>query len=133
MTPYSQMLARELRPEAQATFVYEYQRYAKDPTIALTLTILLGIVGGESYYFGDYKRGILMTLALLSGIGVLITIPLWIVRCFTVQNDCDAYNDYLAYSLALRYWPTSSEAPLSPEPPTRPQRPNISGVPMRVN
>ena len=132
MTPYSHMLAAELRPEAQATFAYEFGRYSKDPTIALMLAILLGIVGGEAYYFGDYKRGILMTLGLLSGVGLFVTVPLWIVRCFTIQNECDAYNDYLAYSLALRYWPTSAAAPASPQPPVRPQR-TIGGLPMRVN
>lgn len=135
MTPYAQMLAGEVRPQAQAAFIYEYERFAKDHTVALLLAILLGIVGGESYYFGDYKRGILMSIAMLTGIGLLVTVPLWIVRCFTVQSDCDAYNDDLAYALAARYWPSVGPAtPASPQPnPPGRQRPNIGGLPMRVN
>ncbi len=135
MTPYAQMLAVQMRPEAQATFAYEYQRYAKDPTVAFILTLVLGVVGGESYYLGNYARGILMSLALFSGIGLFVTVPMWICRCFTIQNEIDGYNDYVAYSLAIRYWPheaRSDEQP--PAPPQAPQaarvRPNIGGLPM---
>ncbi|HLX25725.1 MAG TPA: hypothetical protein VKR05_01930 [Candidatus Cybelea sp.] len=137
MTPYAQMLALTMRPEAQATFDYEYRRYAKDPTIALALTLLLGIVGGESYYMGNYVRGILMSIALFTGIGVLVTIPMWIVRCFTIQNECDIYNDYIAYALAFRYGSYGPDAtatagpPAPPAPPNR-VRPNIGGLPMPV-
>ena len=139
MTPYAQMLAVQLRPEAQATFAYEYRRYAKDPTLAFVLTLVLGIVGGESYYLGNYARGILMSLAMLTGIALVVTVPLWIVRCFTIQNECESYNDYLAYMLAARYWPQQNAAaaegpPAPPESPvaaSRP-RPNVSGVPMTI-
>lgn len=133
MTPYARMLAIGMRPEAQATFAYEYQRYAKDPTVAFVLTLVLGVVGGESYYLGNYARGILMSLALFTGIGLFVTVPMWICRCFTVQGECDAYNDYVAYSLALRYWPqqTSEEHPPAPPPGPQPvRRPNIGGLPM---
>jgi hypothetical protein len=127
------MLAVSIRPEAQATFDYEYHRYAKDPTLALALTILLGIVGGESYYMGNYVRGILMSIALFTGIGVLITLPMWIVRCFTIQSECDTYNDYVAYALAYRYGAYGQETvtapPAPPVPPTR-VRPNIGGLPV---
>lgn len=134
MTPYAEMLAVRLRPEAQATFHYEYRRFAKDPSVALMLTLLLGIVGGEAYYFGDYKRGVLMTLGLLSGVGLFITVPIWLVRCFTVQNECETYNDYLAYNLALHYWPSADVIATPPEPPVQQsaRRSNISGPPMRV-
>jgi hypothetical protein len=137
VTPYAQMLAIQLRPEAQATFDYEYRRYAKDPTLALALTIVLGVVGGESYYLGNYMRGILMSLALLTGVGLFVTVPMWICRCFTISGDSDTYNDYLAYSLALRYWPygASNDRP-TVEPPAPPQptgaRRDIAGVPMPV-
>lgn len=135
MTPYAQSIAYHLRPEAQATFAYEYQRYSKDSNLALVLTIVLGIVGGESYYMGNYVRGILMSLALFSGIGVLITIPMWIVRCFTIAGECENYNDYVAYALALRYGAYDAQgADLPPAPPQAPQqpqrRPNIGGVPV---
>ena len=134
MTPYAQMLAAQMRPEAQPTFAYEYQRYAKDPTVALLLTLLLGVVGGESYYFGDYKRGILMSIGLLTGVGLFVTVPMWIARCFTISNDCDAHNDYLAYSLALRYWPAANQSSVAqpPQAPMQPQRPTIGGLPMRA-
>ena len=137
MTPYAQMLATHMRPEAQATYAYEYRRYAKDPALAFVLTLVLGIVGGESYYLGNYARGILMSLALLSGIALIVTVPMWIVRCFTVQNEVDANNDYLAYMLALRYWPHSLTAaegpPAPPESPVPPRsRPTIAGVPMTI-
>ncbi|MEO9025582.1 MAG: TM2 domain-containing protein [Candidatus Tumulicola sp.] len=135
MTPYAQMLAVGMRPEAQPTFAYEYQRYAKDPTLAFVLTLVLGVVGGESYYLGNYVRGILMSLALFTGVGLFVTVPMWICRCFTVQNECDAYNDCVAYSLALRYWPYEARNDAHPpEPPQAPQpsrfRPNIGGLPM---
>lgn len=116
MTPYAQMLFSYVRPEAQGVYAYEYEHYAKDSIVALALTVFLGLVGGESYYLGDYKRGILMSIALFSGIGLFVTIPLWIVRCFTVQSECDSYNDWLAWSLAYRYLPQEN-AVQPPEPP----------------
>ena len=61
MTPYAQMLLAYVRPEAQGVYAYEYDRYAKDPVVALVLTIFLGIIGGEAYYMGDWKRGVWMT------------------------------------------------------------------------
>lgn len=136
MTPYAQMLALRMRPEAQATFAYEYQRYSKDPSLALVLTIALGLVGGESYYIGNYVRGILMSIALFTGIGTLVTIPMWIVRCFTIQGEVETYNDYVAYALALRYGAyQEADADLPPAPPQPPQqaartRPNIGGLPV---
>src|ERR1700739_1993949 len=105
MTPYAQMLLSYIRPEAQGVYTYEYDRYAKDPSGALMLTVCLGIFGGEGYYFGEWKRGVWMTLAFLSGVGLFVSIPIWIVRCFTIQNECETYNDYLAYMLAYRYLP----------------------------
>jgi hypothetical protein len=131
------MLSVRMPPQAQATFAYEYQRYAKDSNLALVLTVLLGIVGGESYYIGNYIRGILMSLALFTGIGVLITIPMWIVRCFTITGECETYNDYLAYALALRYGsfePESAQAPPPPQPPRGGTRahPPIGGLPVPV-
>ena len=136
VTPYAQMLALRMRPEAQATFAYEYQRYSKDPSLALMLTIFLGIVGGESYYIGNYVRGILMSIALFTGFGVLITIPMWIVRCFTITGEVETYNDYVAYALALRYgdYTDAQAADLPPAPPQPPQqaraRRPISGLPV---
>lgn len=130
MTPYAQMLLSYIRPETQGAYDYEYRRYAKDPAIAFTLTTLLGVIGGESYYVGNAKRGILMTLAFFTGIGLFVTVPMWIARCFTIWGECEAYNDYLAYMLAYRY---SLETVTPPEPPQPAhQRPVIGGLPMRA-
>ncbi|HEY5341355.1 MAG TPA: TM2 domain-containing protein [Candidatus Aquilonibacter sp.] len=130
MTPYAQMLLSYVRPESQGVYAYEYQRYAKDPIVALMLAVFLGIFGGDGYYFGDWKRGVWMTLALFSGVGLFASIPIWIVRCFTIQNDCETYNDYLAWSLAHRYLP--GNAPQPPEPMSTGKRPTISGLPVTV-
>lgn len=134
MTPYVETLLQYVRPESQGAFVYDYRRFAKDPNLALILTILLGIVGGEAYYMGEWKRGILMGLALLSGVGVFISVPMWIVRCFTITNECESYNDYLAYMLAYRYLPlgTAPEPPQPVTPANRNGRPNIGGLPATV-
>jgi len=134
MTPYAQMLFSYIRPEAQGVYAYEYDRYAKDPIVAIALTIFLGIVGGESYYMGDYRRGILMSIALISGVGLFISVPLWIVRCFTIQGECESYNDWLAWALAYRYLPQQNavEPPAPPAAATNAKRPNISGLPMVV-
>ncbi len=130
MTPYVDLLLAYVRPESQGAFVYEYRRYAKDPSVALILAIAFGIVGGEAYYMGSWKRGVLMTLALFSGVGLFISIPMWIARCFTITGECEAYNDYLAYMLAYRYLPAGT-APQPPQPPQEPSmRPNIGGLPM---
>ncbi len=133
MTPYAQMLLAYVRPESQGAYAYEYRQLAKDPIVALVLAALLGVVGGESYYMGNYKRGILMTIALFTGIGLFVTVPMWIARCFTIQGECEAYNDYLAYMLALRY-SGDPEAPQPPQPAQAPNtaRPTIGGLPMRA-
>ncbi len=138
MTPYAESLLAYIRPESQGAFAYEYRRYAKDPALAQILTIVLGIVGGEAYYMGNWKRGVLMSLAIFTGIGLFVTVPLWIVRCFTIAGDCENYNDYLAYSLAYRYIGGTMPAPEPPQ--TAPgassagmgARPTIGGLPMRM-
>jgi hypothetical protein len=132
MTPYVQLLASYVRPECQGVFLYEYRRSAKDPALAFVLTLLLGIVGGESYYVGNWKRGLLMSLSVFTGIGLFITIPLWIVRCFTIVGECEGSNDELAYELAWRYYDGATATQQPPQPQPRP-RPTIGGLPMRAN
>ncbi len=130
MTPYAQMLLAYVRPEAQGVYAYEYDRYAKDSAVAQVLTIFFGIVGGEAYYIGDWKRGLWMTIALFTGVGMFISVPLWIARIFTIQGECDAYNDYVAWALACRYLPlTNAVEPPQPVTPSG-KRPNIGGLPM---
>jgi hypothetical protein len=130
MTPYAQMLLSYIRPEAQGVYAYEYQRYAKDSLVALVLTVFFGLFGGEGYYLGDWKRGFWMTIAFFSGVGLFVSLPIWIARCFTIQNDCEAYNDYLAWVLAYRYLPNEN-APAPPEPTMAGgKRPRIGGLPM---
>jgi hypothetical protein len=135
MTPYAQMLLGYVRPEAQGAYAYEYDRYAKDPIVALTLTLFFGLVGGEAYYMGDWKRGIWMTIALFSGVGMFISVPVWIARCFTIQGECEAYNDYVAWALAHRYLPdeTAVQPPQPPQPtPPSAKRNPVGGLPMTV-
>jgi hypothetical protein len=132
MTPYAQMLLAYVRPETQGVYAYEYDRYAKDPVVALVLTIFFGIIGGEAYYIGDWKRGIWMTIALFSGIGMFISVPLWIARCFTIQGECEGYNDYVAWVIAHRYL-SETNAVQPPQPNSPPgKRPVIGGLPMTV-
>ena len=134
MTPYVDLLLSYVRPEAQGAFVYEYRQWAKDPTLAQILTLIIGIVGGESYYMGDWKRGIWMTIAMFTGVGMFISVPMWIVRCFTITNECEAYNDYLAYTLAYRYLPVgiAPQPPAPPQPPSPQQARKVGGLPMVV-
>jgi len=130
MTPYAHMLLAYVRPEAQGAYAYEYDRYAKDPAVALMLTVFLGIIGGEGYYMGNWKRGVWMTIAMFTGIGMFVSVPLWIARCFTIQSECEAYNDYIAWMLANRYLP--EDHPVQPPQPSAPvgKRPTIGGLPM---
>ena len=136
MTPYVGTLLQYVRPESQGAFYYDYRRFAKDPNLALIMTIIFGIVGGESYYMGNWKRGVLMTIALFSGIGMFISVPMWIVRCFTITGECELHNDYLAYALVHRYLPVANgqnvAGPQPPPPQTAGPRPNISGLPVRI-
>ncbi len=131
MTPYAQLLLSYVRPEAQGAYAYEYDRYAKDSIVALTLTYCLGIVGGESFYLGSWKRALWMTVALFSGVGLFISVPAWIARCFTIQGEVESYNDYVAWVIAHRYLPdTNAVAPPQPSQPANGKRPQISGFPM---
>jgi len=132
MTPYAQMLLAQLPANAQGAFDYDYRRYAKDSAVAFVLTILFGVVGGEAYYMGSYKRGILMTIALFTGVGLFVTVPMWIARCFTIMNECETYNDYLAYSLACRFYQPQAQTPEPPVQSATQARPTIAGVPMRA-
>ena len=132
MTPYAHMLLAYVRPEAQGVYAYEYDRYSKDSVVALVLTVFFGLFGGEAYYIGDWRRGLWMTIAFFSGIGMFISVPLWIARIFTIQSECEAYNDYVAWALACRYLPqTNAVEPPQPVPP-RGKRPNIGGLPVVV-
>jgi hypothetical protein len=133
MTPYAHMLLAYVRPEAQGVYAYEYDRYAKDPIVALVLTIFFGIIGGEAYYIGNWQRGLWMTIALFSGVGMFISVPLWIARCFTIQGECESYNDYVAWLVASRYV-SPAQAVQPPQPPTPSgKRPVIGGLPMPVH
>jgi TM2 domain-containing membrane protein YozV len=132
MSPYVQLLLSYVRPESQGAFLYEYRRYAKDASVALLLAIVFGIVGGESYYLGEWRRGLLMTLALFSGIGLFVSIPMWVARCFTISTECEFCNDILAYELAFHYLPLGTGAPQPPPQTPRASRGPIGGLPMRT-
>jgi len=61
----------------------------KNPTVALVLSIFLGVFGGGQFYNGDWKKGLAMAVAsLLLGIptGGLVWLGVW------VWSMIDAYQ-----------------------------------------
>jgi TM2 domain-containing membrane protein YozV len=130
MTPYADMLMNYLPAECRPTFAYECRQYGKDPLLAILLQMFGGLFGFADFYLGYYTRGLLMALGTFSGVGLILTIPLWIYRCCTVWFDTEAENDALSYALAFRYLAAGTwRGPEPPAPPIRP-RPNISHVPV---
>jgi TM2 domain-containing membrane protein YozV len=134
MTPYAAMLSDYMPAEFRPTFAYECRRYEKDPMLAFLLTLFGGLLGAGDFYLGYYVRGILMLLGTFSGIGALVTIPIWLYRCVNVWADVEAENDYMAYAIAYRYLATAAN-PTMPQPPPPPApraRPQIGGLPVPV-
>lgn len=130
MTPYAEMLMNYLPAECRPTFVYECRQYGKDPLLAFLLQIFAGLFGVADFYLGYIARGVLMALGTISGIGMLITVPIWLYRICTIWFDTEAENDALAYALAYRYLAAGAQqhGVEPPPPPARP-RPNIGGLP----
>ena len=105
-------------------------QYGKDPLLALLLQMFGGLFGVADFYLGNVARGILMAIGTISGIGVVITVPLWLYRCCTSGSTREADNDAsLTRSPTATSPPLRSAAPNRRPPPIR-TRPNISGVPM---
>jgi TM2 domain-containing membrane protein YozV len=130
MTPYAEMLMNYLPAECRPAFAFECREYGKDPLLALLLQMFGGLFGVADFYLGNIARGVLMAIGTISGIGVVITVPVWLYRCCVVWFDTEADNDAVAYALAYRYLAAGTfRGPEPPPPPIRP-RPNITGVPM---
>jgi TM2 domain-containing membrane protein YozV len=130
MTPYAEMLMNYLPAECRPVFAYECREYGKDPLLAFLLQIFCGLFGIADFYLGNITRGLLTAIGTISGIGLIITVPIWLYRMCTIWFDTEAENDALAYALAYRYLAAGTfRGPEPPPPPIRP-RPNISGVPM---
>jgi TM2 domain-containing membrane protein YozV len=119
-----------LTPQGLAWFEMQSNRYRREPALAFALCLVLGILGAHDFYLGDRTRGTLMLIGTLSGIGVFITLPLWLISIFTVWRDCDEYND------AVDYWLLSwaqAGTPTPPQPPPQPKaRRPIGGMPVPI-
>jgi TM2 domain-containing membrane protein YozV len=129
MTPYAELLINYLPAEYRPAFAYECRQYGRDPLLAFLLQLFAGLFGIADFYRGNIGRGILMALGTISGIGAIVTVPVWLYHCCTIWFDVEADNDAIAYALAYRYAGAGTfQGPQPPTPPIRP-RPNISGVP----
>ena len=130
MTPYAEMLMNYLPAECRPAFAFECREYGKDPLLALLLQMFGGLFGVADFYLGNIARGILMAIGTISGIGVVITVPVWLYHCCTIWFDTEADNDAIAYALAYRYLaagyvPRPGTAPAAdPHPPQHHRRPN---------
>lgn len=130
MNPYVTNLALQLSPEQRAWFDYESKRHAKEPALAFALDLVLGLFGAHDFYLGDVTRGVLMLVGTLSGVGALITVPVWFVSLFTVFRETENYNDAVDYWLLA--WAFSGTA-IPPEPaPQRGRAAPIGGLPAVV-
>jgi TM2 domain-containing membrane protein YozV len=132
MTPYAELLINYLPAECRPTFAYECRHYGKDPLLAFLLQIFGGLFGVADFYLGNVARGVLMLVGTFSGLGMIVTVPIWLYKICTIWFDAEAENDAIAYALAWRYFSLAANgtyhAPEPPPPPPRP-RPNISGLP----
>jgi TM2 domain-containing membrane protein YozV len=130
MNPYIAGTTLNLSPQGLAWFEMESSRYRREPALAFALALVLGMFGAHDFYLGDRCRGTWMLIGTLSGIGTIITIPLWFVSLFTVWRDCENYNDAVDYWLLS--W-ASAGTPTPPEPPPQPKaRTPIGGLPVPV-
>lgn len=130
MNPYVCNLALQLSPEQRAWFDYESKRSRKEPALALALDAVLGLFGAHDFYLGDIGRGVLMLIGTMSGIGALVTVPVWFVSLFTIYRDTENYNDAVDYWL-LSWAFSGSAAPPAP-PPQRGRTAPIGGLPAVV-
>ena len=76
--PYITNLALQLTPEQRGWFEYESRRARKEPALSFALDLVLGIFGAHDFYLGDTTRGVLMLIGTMSGVGTLITVPVWV-------------------------------------------------------
>ena len=121
--PYISNLVLQLSPQQRGWFEYESRRSRKEPALAFALDLILGLFGAHDFYLGDITRGVLMLIGTMSGIGALVTVPVWFVSLFTIFRDTEAYND------AVDYWLLSWAFAGTPIPPTpAPQRGRSSTV-----
>ncbi len=130
MNPYVTALTLQLSSEQRAWFDYESGRSRKEPALALALDAVLGLFGAHDFYLGDIGRGILMMIGTISGVGALITIPVWFISLFTIYRETENYNDAVDYWL-LSWAFAGTQIPPGPAP-TRGRSGPIGGLPAVV-
>jgi TM2 domain-containing membrane protein YozV len=128
--PYIANLVLQLSPEQRGWFEYESRRSRKEPALAFALDLVLGLFGAHDFYLGDTTRGVLMLIGTMSGIGTLITFPVWFISLFTIFRDTEAYNDAVDYWL-LAWAFAGTQMPPAP-PPQRGRCAPIGGLPAVV-
>ncbi|MGC8559915.1 MAG: DUF4236 domain-containing protein [Phycisphaerae bacterium] len=64
---------------AQAQRELVHRRSSRNILITLGLCVLFGLIGMHHFYAGNYIRGIFMLVLSLTGYGLIITIPWWII------------------------------------------------------
>jgi len=128
--PYISNLVLQLSPEQRGWFEYESRRARKEPALSFALDLVLGLFGAHDFYLGDTTRGVLMLIGTMSGVGTLITFPVWFISLFTIFRDTESYND------AVDYWLLSwafAGTPIPPGPaPQRGRTAPIGGLPAVV-
>jgi len=128
--PYIANLVLQLSPEQRGWFEYESRRARKEPALAFALDLVLGLFGAHDFYLGDVTRGVLMLIGTMSGVGTLITFPVWFISLFTIFRDTEAYNDAVDYWL-LSWAFAGTQMPPAP-PPQRGRTAPIGGLPAVV-
>jgi TM2 domain-containing membrane protein YozV len=115
VNPYIANLALQLTPEQRGWFEFESRRSRKDPALAFALDLILGLFGAHDFYLGDTTRGVLMLIGTLSGVGTLITIPVWFISLFGIYREAESYNDAVDYWL-LSWAFAGTQIPPAPAP-----------------
>ncbi len=131
MNPYISNLALQLSPDQQAWFAYESRRNRKDPALAFALDLVFGLFGAHDFYLGNITRGVLMLIGTTSGVGALITVPIWLISLFGVYRDTESYNDAVDYWL-LSWAFAGTQIPPAPAPQRGRTGATIGGLPAVV-
>jgi len=59
------------------------------------LAIILGLVGADSFYLRHTWFGILRILLTVSGVGLIISIPWWIISAVTISKHKDDWSEWV--------------------------------------
>jgi TM2 domain-containing membrane protein YozV len=89
-----QMLTKGMTPEQQMLFASHYASVSKDRSVALIISVILGVWGIDRFYLGDIGLG-LLKLFTAGGCGVL-----WLVDIFLISGRADDINRGKAAEIA---------------------------------